>query len=135
VGANRIFGIAWAGDEPIARVDVSTDAGQNWSPAQLLGRPQPYCWTLWEYLWEAATPGSYTLLARAQAADGQLQPLQHDVHNGGYVIHHSRPTHVRVEAVRPHDAELLLYDMNAFAEANARLPLDVELEFGLGEGI
>jgi len=135
VGANRIFGIAWAGEEPITRVDVSTDAGQSWSPAHLLGRPQPYCWTLWEYLWEVAAPGSYALLARAQAADDQVQPLQHDLHNGGYLIHHSRPTHVRVEAVRPHDAELLLYDMNAFAEANARLPLDVELEFGLGEGI
>jgi hypothetical protein len=37
--------------------------------------------------------------------------------------------------MQPHDSELLLYDMNAFAEANARLPLDVELEFGVGEGI
>jgi DMSO/TMAO reductase YedYZ molybdopterin-dependent catalytic subunit len=135
LGANRIFGIAWAGEEPVTRVDVSTDGGQSWSPAHLLGRPQPYCWTLWEYLWEAATPGAYTLLAQAHGASGQRQPLRHDPHNGGYQIHFSRPTAVRVEAFRPHDAESLVYDMNAFAEANARLPLDVELEFSAGEGI
>src|SRR5262249_33860314 len=128
-------GIAWAGEEPVTRVDVSTDGGQSWSPAQLLGQPQPYCWTLWEYLWEAATVGEYTLLARAHAASGQRQPMEHDAHNGGYLIHHSRPTVVRVDAIRPRDAELLLYDMNSFAEANARLPLDVELEFSAGEGI
>jgi hypothetical protein len=64
-----------------------------------------------------------------------VQAREHDPLNGGYIIDHSRPTAVRVEAVRPHDAELLLYDMNAFAEANASMPLDVELEFGVGEGI
>ena len=60
---------------------------------------------------------------------------QHDPHWGGYLIHHSRPVAVRVEANRPQDTELFLYDMNAFAEANARLPLDVEMEFSAGEGI
>jgi hypothetical protein len=32
-------------------------------------------------------------------------------------------------------ADLLLYDMNAFAEENTRFPLDIELEFTEGEGI
>jgi hypothetical protein len=61
--------------------------------------------------------------------------MQHDPLNGGYLIHHCRPVPVRVEAARHADAELLLYDMNAFAEANARLPLDIELDFVGGEGI
>jgi DMSO/TMAO reductase YedYZ molybdopterin-dependent catalytic subunit/predicted metal-dependent enzyme (double-stranded beta helix superfamily) len=135
IGTNRVFGIAWAGEERVARVDFSTDGGQSWNPAQLIGRSLPYCWTLWEYLWEAASAGSYTLLARTTSAGGRVQAREHDPLNGGYVIDHSRPTAVRVEAVRPHDAELLLYDMNAFAEANASIPLDVELEFGAGEGI
>ena len=64
-----------------------------------------------------------------------MQPAEHDPLNGGYLIHHSRPLEVRVEAARPADAELMLYDMNAYAEANARLPLDVELEFVGGGGI
>jgi hypothetical protein len=33
------------------------------------------------------------------------------------------------------DAATILYDMNAYAEENTRLPLDVELEFTGGGGI
>ena len=56
------------------------------------------------------------------------------------MIHHSRPVTVQVARARriedePSDAELILYDMNAYAEENMRFPLDVELEFAAGEGI
>jgi hypothetical protein len=33
------------------------------------------------------------------------------------------------------DAATLLYDMNAYAEEQARFPLDVDLAFSGGEGI
>ena len=71
---------------------------------------------------------------------GEVRPLAHDPRNGGYLIHHSRPATVRVvRARRIHDessdADLILYDMNAYAEENMRFPLDVELEFAGGEGI
>jgi DMSO/TMAO reductase YedYZ molybdopterin-dependent catalytic subunit len=135
LGMNRLFGVAWAGEESVRGVQVSTDGGRTWSPARLIGPDVPHAWTLWEYLWETATAGSYTLLSRAISASGVEQPLQHEPLNGGYLIHHSRPLAVRVEAARPADADLLLYDMNAFAEANAQLPLDIELEFAGGEGI
>jgi hypothetical protein len=135
LGMNRLFGIAWAGEETVSAVEVSTDAGQTWSEARLIGPDVPHAWRLWEYLWETATPGSYQLLARAISASGKVQPAQHDPLNGGYLIHFSRPLTVRVEAARPADVDLLLYDMNAYAEANAQLPLDVELEFAGGEGI
>ncbi len=140
VGTNRVFGVAWAGDAAVARVEVSTDGGQAWNAAELIGPRARYSWSLWEYIWEVAEPGEYTLLARATAADGQVQPPRHDPLNGGYLIHHSRPTPVRVEAARRSraghaDADTLVYDMNAFAEENSRFPLDVELEFAGGEGI
>lgn len=140
VGTNRVFGVAWAGDAAVARVEVSTDGGRVWNPAEMIGPRARYSWSLWEYLWEVAEPGEYTLLARATAADGQVQPPRHDPLNGGYLIHHSRPTPVRVEAARRSraghaDADTLVYDMNAFAEENSRFPLDVELEFAGGEGI
>jgi hypothetical protein len=140
VGTNRLFGIAWAGEEAIDRVEVSTDGGQSWAPADLLSQPARYCWALWEYLWEVAQPGQYTLLARAISASGRVQPVEHDPHNGGYLIHHTRPRQVEVagglRAVAAHaDLSTLLYDMNAFAEESARLPLDVELEFSGGAGI
>lgn len=140
VGTNRIFGVAWAGPEAVARVDVSADGGRTWAEAELLGPRAPYSWALWEYLWEVADPGDYTLLARATSAGGQVQPLEHDPLNGGYLIHHCRPRPVRVVASRRirderSDAALLLYDMNAFAEENTRFPLDVDLLFSGGEGI
>lgn len=140
VGTNRAFGVAWAGEQAVAAVEVSTDGGRTWQPADLLGPRAPYSWTLWEYLWEVAEPGEYTLLARAVAADGTVQPARHDPLHGGYMIHFSRPTPVRVSPARQAparraDLDTLLYDMNAYAEENARVALDVEMVFGEGEGI
>jgi DMSO/TMAO reductase YedYZ molybdopterin-dependent catalytic subunit len=140
VGTHRVFGVAWAGESAVAAVDLSTDGGRTWSRARLVGPSATYSWTMWEYLWEVATPGSYELLARATAADGRTQPLQHDPLNGGYLIHHARPRAVTVEGARravasTTDFETILYDMNAYAEDNFRRRLDIELEFAMGEGI
>ncbi len=140
IGTNRLFGVAWAGEEAVDRVEVSTDGGETWNPAELLGTRSAYCWTPWEYLWEVAEPGEYTLLTRAVSEGGRVQPSRHDSLNGGYLIHHSRPIAVRVQAgiialSGRVDADTLLYDMNAYAEENLRHPLDVELEFAAGAGI
>jgi DMSO/TMAO reductase YedYZ molybdopterin-dependent catalytic subunit len=140
VGANRVFGVAWAGEEAVARVEVSTDGGKSWSDAELLGPRAPYSWALWEYLWEVAESGEYSLMARATSTGGKTQPLEHDPLNGGYQIHFSRTTVVHVAAAQhgqdqPADVHTLVYDMNAYAEENSRLPLDVTLEFAGGEGI
>jgi hypothetical protein len=121
-------------------VEVSTDGGKSWDNARLLGPHAPYSWTLWEYLWEVGRPSRYSLLARAISASGLVQPIEHDPLAGGYLIRHSRPRTVEVGAarqapVRLGDVETLLYDMNAYAEENARLPLDVELVFSAGAGI
>src|SRR5262249_18534824 len=139
-GTNRVFGVAWAGEEAVAGVEVSTDGGRAWSAADLIGPQAPYSWTMWGYLWGGAEPGAYNPLARATSARGRVQPMAHDPLNGGYLIHHSRPCEVRVQGAavvhaRPGDWDTLLYDMNAYAEENSRRPLDVELEFSLGEGI
>jgi DMSO/TMAO reductase YedYZ molybdopterin-dependent catalytic subunit len=140
VGTNRIFGVAWAGEEAVTRVEISTDCGKSWSDAELLGPRAPYSWAIWEYLWEVAQAGEYALLARAISVGGRVQPREHDPYNGGYQIHFSRPIEVRVAAAARGqdvhaDAQALLYDMNAYAEENSRLPLDVTLEFAGGEGI
>jgi DMSO/TMAO reductase YedYZ molybdopterin-dependent catalytic subunit len=141
VGTNRVFGVAWAGEEAVSAVEVSTDGGRTWLRANLLTTPARYCWTLWEYLWEVADEGEYTLLVRAISAGGRVQPIEHDPRNGGYLIHHSRPRNVRIaagwrRAAATHaDEATLLYDMNAYAEENMRRPLDVELEMIGGAGI
>ncbi|HXG09728.1 MAG TPA: molybdopterin-dependent oxidoreductase [Gemmataceae bacterium] len=140
VGMNRLFGVAWAGEEAVAAVEVSTDDGRTWNQAELLGPRVPYSWTLWEYLWEVAEPGEYILRCRATSTGGRVQPDRHDPLNGGYLIHHTRPIPVRVEGAQRSQAhradwDTLLYDMNAFAEENTRFRLDVEMEFTAGEGI
>jgi hypothetical protein len=95
---------------------------------------------MWEYLWEAAAAGRYTILARARSAGGHIQPMEHESLNGGYLIHHARPLVVTIEAGRPSatprpSVDALVYDMNAFAEENTRLPLDATMEFAAGAGI
>lgn len=140
LGTTRVFGLAWAGEQSVARVDISTDCGITWQPAELIGPQAAYSWSLWEYLWEIDEPGEYSILARATAANGDVQPEEHDLLCGGYLIHDSRPTNVKVaESQRSQeqraDFETMLYDMNAFAEANTQFPLDVEMEFAGGEGI
>ena len=101
LGGNRLFGVAWAGEDSVSRVEVSTDGGATWSDATLMGPQAPYSWTLWEYLWEAESPGEYTILVRATSSRGRVQPADHDPLNGGYLIHHSRPLCVRVAAGPP----------------------------------
>ncbi len=139
LGGGRVFGLAWAGEEAVSRVEVSTDGGATWHDATLMGPRAGYSWTMWEYLWEAGSPGEYTILARARSEGGRVQPGAHDPLNGGYLIHHSRPVRVRVaaagRAAGHGDADTILYDMNAYAVENRRLPLDVEMEFIAGEGI
>ncbi len=140
LGANRVFGVALAGEEAVAAVEVSRDGGRTWNKAELIGPQAPYSWTMWEYFWEVAAAGDYSLLARAISAKGEMQPTEHDPLHGGYLIHFSRPTRVRVEATRRSfarraDPQVLFYDMNAFAEENRRFPLDVEMEMTAGAGI
>jgi DMSO/TMAO reductase YedYZ molybdopterin-dependent catalytic subunit len=140
LGRQRLFGLAWAGEEAVSRVEVSVDGGTSWSIAELLGPFAPYSWTVWEFLWHVREAGSYRLLSRAMSASGRTQPSEHDPLLGGYMIHFSRPVDVQVQwkpaaDAASRDSELLVYDMNAFAEANAALPLDVHLEFSSGAGI
>lgn len=140
VGTNRLFGVAWAGSETIERVEVSTDGGRLWNDADLIGPRAAYSWSMWEYLWDVAEPGRYSLTARAVSSTGEVQPSRHNPLLGGYLIHYSRPNVVQVLKSRRilddrGDAETLLHDMNAYAQENTRFPLDVELEFMGGEGI
>jgi DMSO/TMAO reductase YedYZ molybdopterin-dependent catalytic subunit len=140
IGMNRIFGVAWAGEHSVVKVEVSTSGGRTWEPAELVGPRAPYSWVLFEYLWEVAEPGEYSILARATDAAGRVQPREHDPLSGGYQICFSRPRRVRVEATQRAvasraDMAALLFDMSDFVEEQSRLRLDVELEFTLGEGI
>ncbi|MBS0658356.1 MAG: sulfite oxidase [Verrucomicrobia bacterium] len=95
-GSHRIHGVAWAGEDRIARVEVSTDGGATWRDAQLQGPALPYCWCQWEYAWEPTTGGGHELVSRAHSAGGQTQPAEYDPDNLGYIINTLQPRKVWV---------------------------------------
>ncbi|MBL0215884.1 MAG: hypothetical protein IPQ07_18645 [Myxococcales bacterium] len=93
-----MFGLAWAGLDAVARVEVTTDGGASWRDAELVGPHAPYSWTRWECTWIADHAGEYQLAARATSSAGRPQPVAHDPLSGAYVIHHVRPITVTVSA-------------------------------------
>lgn len=93
----RIVGAAWSGDADLANVEISTDAGQHFSQATLLGPAIRHAWRFWEYSWQTpAAPGPVTLLTRATDAAGATQSAERDPKFGTYVISHMLPIEVVV---------------------------------------
>ena len=83
----HVEGVAWAGEADIARVDVSTDSGATWQPAQLGGMEQlHYAWRLWSYSWNVPKPGAYTIMSRATDTQGRMQPDSVRWNPSGYLI-------------------------------------------------
>ena len=73
-GHYAIRGAAWAGEDKIAKVEVSTDGGKTWAPASLQQSPALYSWVLWRQEWNPSH-GEYRILARATDDQGNSQPL------------------------------------------------------------
>jgi DMSO/TMAO reductase YedYZ molybdopterin-dependent catalytic subunit len=71
-GAITIAGVAFAGTRGISAVEVSTDRGRSWRPAELGETPSPLSWTLWTFAWTPAS-GAYTVVVRARDGSGALQ--------------------------------------------------------------
>lgn len=69
-------GVAYAGDRGVRAVEVSTDDGRTWQPAQLKPPLGKYTWVLWAALWTPTGPGEYTLKVRARDGGGVVQTAQ-----------------------------------------------------------
>ena len=88
-GPQTVTGFALAGEGTIIAVDVSTDGGQSWQPATLVGAESRYAWRRWELAW-TPTAGAHTLMARASDSLGRHQPASRPRDPQGYrwnVIH------------------------------------------------
>jgi DMSO/TMAO reductase YedYZ molybdopterin-dependent catalytic subunit len=93
----RIHGAAWTSDAEITKVELSTDGGAIWSPANLLEKSKPNAWRLWEFNWQTpAAPGKRTLIARATDSLSRTQPVLRDPDRGTYMINHLLPVEVTV---------------------------------------
>lgn len=79
----RISGFAWNGSGQVAAVEVSADGGATWQKAELKASDEPFAWRAFA----AALPvpaGEVTLMARAIADDGSMQPLETGWNPRGY---------------------------------------------------
>ena len=93
-----IRGIAFAGSAGIRQVEVSTDGGRTWSPAELDPPLSPHTWVFWRFDWQVPPPGVYRIVVRATDRSGRLQTAEYTrgFPNGATGLHT-----VTVEVVRP----------------------------------
>lgn len=82
----KLRGMAWAGEEHVTKVDVSTDGGITWQDAQLSGKSLPFTWRLWTAEWTPAKPGYYSVLSRATDSAGRIQPIVATWNPSGYLF-------------------------------------------------
>jgi DMSO/TMAO reductase YedYZ molybdopterin-dependent catalytic subunit len=85
LGPLTIRGFAWAGEQSIERVEVSTDGGSRWRDARLSNPKLPFAWRLWQIDWRPSDPGYYTILSRATDSAGRVQPFVAAWNPSGYL--------------------------------------------------
>jgi hypothetical protein len=83
-GKTAITGIAFAGEDAVAKVEVSVDGGASFRAATLDPPKGLGAWQRWRLLW-TPTPGNYRILSRATDARGRTQPDLPAWNPGGYL--------------------------------------------------
>jgi DMSO/TMAO reductase YedYZ molybdopterin-dependent catalytic subunit len=83
--AVHLQGVAWAGEADIVKVEISTDSGATWQPAQLGKDQAKYAWRIWSYPWKPLTSGDYVVMSRASDSLGRVQPQQAPWNPSGYL--------------------------------------------------
>lgn len=84
--AHRLHGRSWSGTAPVRLVEVSTDGGRSWRPAELDEEPPAGDWTRWSVDWRPPRPGRYELRARATDRGGATQPERAAFNREGYLF-------------------------------------------------
>jgi len=80
-----IGGYAWAGEQKVMRVEISTDGGSRWKDAELTPQNLNFAWRLWKFGWTPPKPGYYTILSRATDSAGNVQPVVAEWNPSGYL--------------------------------------------------
>jgi len=71
-GVVEIVGVAWAGDDEVTTIEISTDGGDSWR-GEFVGPNYDCAWRLFRDAWEPS-PGTYELVSRATDERGRRQP-------------------------------------------------------------
>jgi DMSO/TMAO reductase YedYZ molybdopterin-dependent catalytic subunit len=69
-----VRGRAWVGEGAVDRVEVSTDEGKSWRPAELARRGDKYAWRTFTFAHQPERAGYMSFLARAWDDRGNVQP-------------------------------------------------------------
>jgi len=97
-GATTIRGVAWAGEADITKVEISTDGGAMWNPAQLGRDHARYAWRLWSFHWKPSRSGEFVILSRASDSQGRVQPETPVWNPSGYLYNAYDRVKVYVQA-------------------------------------
>ena len=79
-----VQGLAFDGGFGITKVELSTDSGKTWLPANLDPDLGKYSWRRWHYSFTPAEKGNYNLYVKATNAKGETQPM-HQWNHSGYM--------------------------------------------------
>ena len=90
-----IEGFAWAGENAVAKVELSTD-GKTWAPATV-EKDKPFGYVRWRAEIIAQQAGPQKLFARATDDKGNTQPEKRDPDRRTYMINHLVPVEVAVK--------------------------------------
>ncbi len=69
-------GRAFAADRGIRSVEVTTDDGATWRPAEIYYPGTQLTWALWRYTWTPPETGEYRVYSRAVDGNGDPQPSE-----------------------------------------------------------
>jgi sulfite oxidase len=98
LGTIHIHGAAWAGEADITKVEISTDGGATWQPAQLSPDHARYAWRLFSLAWKPPKPGDHQIMSRATDSQGRVQPQAAEWNPSGYLYNAIDKVNVHVQA-------------------------------------
>jgi DMSO/TMAO reductase YedYZ molybdopterin-dependent catalytic subunit len=84
-GKVTMRGMAYGGENRVARVEVSADGGSKWVDARLGVEDHPFAWRTFTQEWSPARKGYYVLCARATDSKGRVQPIEAEWNPSGYL--------------------------------------------------
>ena len=68
-----VSGVAFSGEDGIAKIEISWDDTNQWHAAELTRGPSPFVWTIWKWTGQSLAPGKHQLFARVTTNDGKTQ--------------------------------------------------------------
>lgn len=91
----EVKGIAWDGGYGIRLVEVSTDEGKTWRPAELGQDHGRFAWRQWSHQFKPAGKGKHFVMAKATNRIGNTQTFELILNPAGY--HHNVVQKISIE--------------------------------------